>query len=643
MPPRPRPPVHYLRANDSEWTPAQVITLDTETRWTQDPAGETHVLRLWAARLDSRRPDSTGWTGTVDGWGTTAGQLAECLDGWCRGQRTVWAFAHNLSFDLTVARIPLEMAALGWQVTDHAAGSETPWLRLKRGSCVLTLADSWGWLRQPISGVGAALGMGKPPLPPEDAGDEWWRARCEADRDILATALLDVMAWWDKAQLGRWSLTGSASGWNVMRHKMPARRVTIMPDEHGIAADRAAIHGGRRECFTWGEQEPGRYVEYDFTAAYPAIAANLPLPAKRLYPFSNLPLESPLIRGIGLGITARCLIETDHPRWPVRIGGRVWYPVGRFWANLAGPEIAEACRLNCLLSVGEGYAHALGWHLREWAQWVLEVQSGRDADAPAVAVPMVKHWGRAVIGKFAAHGFTKEAYGAAISQTWSYMPVWDIGRQAHGAIVELAGRRWKCLNAGDGDNAYPAVLAYVESYTRARLSRVIDHLTRGRVICCDTDGVLLRETAGDDIWPAPEVTDPLALRAKGAWRQVRVIGPQHLVRDGRRKFSGVPGSAHQLADGRLEALVWPRLAWQLGEHAGEGYRRPAQTYTVGASYASGWVDQAGTVWPVEVTTDAAGANLAVPWAGGRHDRAGVQLGAVQSPSVLRVFGTGEGL
>lgn len=641
MPPRPRPPVHYLRANDSEWTPGQIITLDTETRWTQDKDGETHVLRLWAARLDSRREDSTGWTGSVATWGKTAAALAGQLALWCQGQRTVWAFAHNLSFDLTVSRLPLELAKLGWVVTDHAAGSETPWLRLKHRSCVLTLADSWGWLRQPISGIGAMLGMDKPPLPPKDAGDDYWRARCEADRDILATAMLAMLEWWDKAQLGRFSLTGSASGWNVMRHRMPAKRVTIMPDQEGIDADRAAIHGGRRECFTWGDQKPGRYTEYDFSGAYPTIAANCALPAKRLYPFDSLPLESPLIRGVGLGITARVLIETDHPRWPVRLGNRVWYPVGRFWANLAGPEIAEAYRLNALRSVGAGYAHAMGWHLQEWARWVLSVQSGSDPDAPAVAIPMVKHWGRAVIGKFAAHGFTKEEYGKAQSKTWSYLPVWDIGAQSHGAVVEVAGRRWKCLANGDGDNAYPAVLAYVESHTRARLSRVIDHLTRGRVICCDTDGVLLRDTGTDDIWPAPELTAPLSLRAKSSWRQIRVIGPQHLVRDGQRKFSGVPGSAVQRADGKLEALVWPRLSWQMREHTGGGYRRPAQTYTVGDSYASGWVDQAGRVLPAEVTTDAAGANLPVPWARSRHAAAGVQLGPVQSPAVLRVFGTGE--
>lgn len=641
MPGRPRPPVHYLRANETTWTPPQCLFLDTETRWTQGPAGEVHQLRLWAARLDSRRPDSTGWTGTVSAWGTTARQLARQVSDLAAGQRAVWLFAHNLSFDLIVSRLPLEMARLKWAVTDQAAGSDTPWLRLKRGDSVLTLADSWGWLRQPVSMVGAALHMEKPDLPANDDSDEYWLARCQADVDILAEAMLQVMAWWDENRLGKFSLTGSASGWNVMRHRMPARKVTIMPDEKGIASDRAAIYGGRRECYTWGEQKGGPWTEYDFTGAYPTVAARLPLPAKRQFPFDSLPLDSPLVRGEGMGIIARVLIDTADPHYPVRAGGRVWYPVGRFWTDLAGPEIAEAHRRGHLARIGPGYVHALGWYLQDWAEWVLRVQSGADDTAPAVAVPMVKHWGRACIGKFAARGFSKQAYGDATGPGWSYLPVWDIAAQAHGSIVEIAGKRWKCLADSDGDNAYPAVLAYVESHTRARLSRVIERLGRQVVTCCDTDGLTGRDLSAALARLPASLTAPLVLREKQSWRQLRVIGPQHLVRDGRRKFSGIPASARQLPDGRLEALVWPRLAWQLRESAGAGYRRPAQTYTVGASYASGWVDEAGTVLPVQLAATREGGNRPVPWAGTSHAAAGRRLGPVQADAVLRVFGLGS--
>lgn len=631
-------PNHYLRGNETVWTPPQVISLDTETRWVGDGQGETHVLRLWAAQLDSRRPDSSGWTGSDTAWGRTAGQLAAQINEWAAGQKCVWLFAHNLSFDLTVSRLPAEMGKLGWAVSDHAAGSETPWLRLSRGGRSITLADSWGWLRQSIGEVGNTLGIPKPELPGNGDSEAGWLARCQGDVTILATAMCQIMDWWDTAELGRWSVTGSHSGWNVMRHLSPRRRIVVMVNETGIQADRAAIYGGRRECFTWGDLNDGPFTELDFSAAYPQIAANLPLPAKRLYQFDSLPLDSPLVRGDGLGIIAQVEIETDIPRWPCRVGNRVWYPIGRFTTTLAGPEIAEAYRLGCLRAVGPGWAHAMGWSLRPWAQWILDSQNGENAGMPPVARPMVKHWGRATIGKFAAKGFTKVDYGGAPGDVWTYESVWDIEAQAHGSVVTLGGRRWKCLATQSGDNCYPAILAYIESHVRARLSRVIDAAGPGQVICCDTDGVTGRTAGGLDAAAESAGTWPLVMRPKGQYNRMQVLGPQHLIKDGRRSYSGVPNSAVKQPDGSLHALVWPRLAWQLKEHAGDGYRRPVQTYVLGASYASGWVDTDGAVLAVEVQLGPDGGNVAQTWQQGKHRAAGRQLGEVQAPSVDRIFG-----
>lgn len=640
MQPDRKVPVHYLRGNETSWTPPQIITFDTETRTVTDPKGETHMMRLWAARLDSRRPDSAGWVGTDTAWGRTPGELAAQIGEWCRGQRCVWAFAHNLSFDLMVSRLPDMLGRLGWQVTDHAAGSESPWLRMANGQNMMTLADSWGWLRKGIGDVGELTGHVKPPLPSDADPEATWLARCEADRDILAGALLSIMKWWDECELGHWSLTGSTSGWNVMRHMMPRRKVTIIPDPEQVADDRAAIYGGRRECFRWGNVDGGPFVEYDFAAAYPTIAANLPLPSKRLFHFDRLDVDHPLTRGVGQGIIAQVEIETGRPRWPVRVGGRVWYPVGRFTTTLAGPEIAEAARLGCLRAVGPGWAHSLGWHMAEWAKWVISVQSGITPGVPPAAVPMVKHWGRAVVGKWAARGYAKQEYGDALSPGWSYLPIWDINRQAHGAIVEMGGRRWKCLQTEAGDNCYPAVLAYVEAHTRLRLTRALRMCLPGEAVCCDTDGLTVADRpgvaerlAGGDLWP-------LDLRRKAVYRAIKVIGPQHLIRDGKRKFSGVPGSAVPGPDGTLRALVWPRMAWQIREHAGPGYRRPEQVYTVAGSYASGWVTASGAVVPVELVTGPDGGNIPGPPPDAVYGPPERRLGPVQSPAVARIFGEG---
>src|SRR6266568_482150 len=143
---RPAVPVHYLRENARNWSPRSVIFLDTETR--EVVAGKTDVLglRLWVARYVDRRTAKDVSPRHVTTWGTTAPALARWVDDVTLNREAVWLFSHNLSFDLTVSRLPLTLVSLGWRINDAAIGGKSPWLRLARGKRVLTLVDSGSWL-----------------------------------------------------------------------------------------------------------------------------------------------------------------------------------------------------------------------------------------------------------------------------------------------------------------------------------------------------------------------------------------------------------------------------------------------------------------------------------------------------------------
>lgn len=623
-------PVHWLRPNHREWTPPQVICIDAESRAERAAEAEVHSLRLWSAQLDVRRARRDTQLGTVTSWGRTAAQLADQVDIWCAGQTVMWLYAHNLSFDLAVTRLPDALAALGWVLADHAVASDTPWLRLKKGRCVLTMADSWGWLRAPLEAVAADVGMVKPGLPGWDHSEQAWRQRCEADTAILAAAMLQLMAWWDAAGLGNWALTGSAGGWNVMRHMMPPRSMLIVPGEDQAAADRAAVYGGRRQAFRHGEQSGGPWALADFERAYTVIARDHPLPVRRRGNFPRLELDSPLVCGERYAIIAEVELETDVPRWPLRAGGRVAYPAGRFITTLAGPEIAEARRLGCLRAIGPGYLHELGTPLQPWATWCLERQSAPDDQVPAVAKRALKHWGRAVPGKFAQHGWEKRDLGEASGGGWHYEPIWDAGRSVSGHLIEIGGRATEVVQTNAGDNAYPAVLAFIESWTRVYLSRVIDAIGQDRVVSCDTDGLIVADAGGWEAAAAAADTGPLLLRHKATWAQLQVWGPQHYQSEEVRRLAGIPRTARPTPDGDLEAVLWPKLAWQMGQHGAQGYIRPVQRYKVAESYVTGWVLEDGAVAPLEARICPCRLTVLVPFSDTRIATPGGRLAAAQA-------------
>jgi hypothetical protein len=603
--------------------------LDTETRKELTDAGELHTLRLWAARLVVRRTKHGGGLGQSDGWGYGTAELADQIDIWTEGQRCMWAYAHNLSFDLAVTRLPAELAARGWTVTAHAVSSDAPWLRMKRDKCVLTMCDSWGWLRAPLELIGADVGAPKLPLPDWDDPDALWLARCQADTDVLARAMCQLMDWWDSEQLGSWTLTGSAGGWNTWRHRTTHALPLIVPDEEQTRADRQAIYGGRREAFRHGTLTGGPWTLLDFASAYPTIAASKPLPAARQGNFSSLPVDSALLCGDTYGVIAECVVDVQAPRYPVRAGGRVIYPAGRFRTVLAGPELAEARSRGELVSVGAGYLHKLAPHMAEWAAWVLRVTGDQDTGTPKVCKRAVKHWGRAVIGKTAAKGWQTRPLETLGGTGWDYRPAWNAELQAPSHLVDICGVAAEVISTGDGDNAYPAILAWVESWTRVYLARLMDDIGYEHIVACDTDGVIAdRPRWLDDECP-PDQIGPLHFRVKASYNEIRVIGPQHIITPYDRKLAGIPASAEPGDDGELTALLWPKLASQMNLRPGStepGYLRPRASYTLPESTVSGHVTRSGHVDPIQATICRDGGThlLSTPDAAGDHYPAELQ-------------------
>jgi hypothetical protein len=646
-------PVHNLRRNERSWSPPAVLFVDTEANDIPGTEPVVQALRLWASALIDRK----GGTPPTDDWqwsdGKTAGSLADSIDAASRKRDTLWIYAHNLSYDLTTTRLPLLLAHKGWAITDCAVSGRAPWLRMARGRKRIALTDSWSWLPAALAEIGKAQGRSKPRLPKDADDDAAWLRRCRADVSILAHAICDLMDWWDANQLGNWTISGAATGWNAMRHKPSVERVVIDPDDDAVNADRAAHYGGRRGVWRVGTLRGGPFLELDFVAAYPTIAAHCLLPRKRTIAFDEAPLDHPAINHPQFGMLAEVVVETDVPRWPVRLGGAIWYPTGRFKTTLAGPDINEAARLGCLRWIGKGYVHALGMPMADWARWILDVQNGRDPSAPAVAVIAAKHWGRAVIGKWASHTFTRTELGPAPTSGWSYEPGWDAAADCQGGMLDLAGQRWWIVADQNGENAYPAIPAFVEAEVRTRLNRVIEAIGPGAVVQCDTDGLIVAErvlgtmaahgslVAPDGLTGAARtawvlealrpLTEPLRLRIKRQHSHVTVLGAQHVKLGRQRRFSGLPADAKETKPDVYRYRAWPKLAWQMGHGDRRGYTRPLITQKIEGPYPTGWITEQQRVIAPHAAVRAGGESYLVGWTRTGPDSSRPAMADVQHP------------
>ena len=612
--------VHWLRENAQERAPWRVLTVDTETR-PATPADESHqVLRLWAARLDRRRDVDPGKPRTERYRGHTAGELADLVESLGRADHALWVVFHNLSFDLAVTALPVVLAERGWRLTEGALTTDSPWARMARKSHRLTIADTWSWLPASVDTLGELLRRRKLPLPSWDDPEPAWWARCERDVDITATAIGQVMDWWDREHLGNWSITGPATGWSSFRHRRPAPHVLVDPDPDARALEARAITGGRREVRRTGHLPSGLYVDLDMPTAHLTAMAGMVLPSRRMRSFASLPLDARELRSGLVDALAECVVETAVPRYPWRTRAGVFYPVGRFRTVLAGPELRDALARGELRSIGRGHTYITYPVMQDWAVWLAGILDPALTDAPAVVRLMAKGWSRSVPGKWAGH--TSEVLGKAPDGRpgWQVESAWLPDRKAKADLLLIGGERWTILRDRWSDDAFPAILAWIQSATRVALGHLVDALGDA-VVSMNTDGVLVdahqltadgllrfgtnRYTAGQalrslDLWCEQRSAElaPFSVRVKAAYGDVRVLSPQHLVADRKRRLSGIPARAVSLAGGRYRFTAWPKLRVQLAGPSTPGYQLRETTVDLSHVPPTGWLLTTGEVVPV---------------------------------------------
>lgn len=665
---------HYLKPAGRTYTPAAVIFFDTETHQDQRQALEVHTLRLWEAQIVRRR-DRRRAGEHLTATGTEAEPLAVSIDAWASYGESTWLYAHNVGFDLTVTRLASHLGDLGWVLSSRfSVGGDSIWAVMHKGprektvteqrgrqkvtrtrtvwAHTLTIADSGSLFPGPLADLGQHVGIAKPMLPAEDDSHEAWAARCHADVDILRVAVLTMMDWWDAQDLGHWTVTGAGQAWQCYKRTLAPRQLVIDHDPQILEIERRAVYGGRRDAFRTGPLPPGRYAEVDFTAAYPTVAASFPLPAKVACPISDEHRRLALRGRVPGGMLAEVTICTSVPRWPVRAGGRVLYPVGRFKTTLAAPDIQAAADAHVLEAVHDGYLFTLTNHLRDWARQVLEWVNDKTGKIPAVVKVWAKLASRAVIGKFGQRGWSTVPYVGPPCDGWSVEQTSDLNTGMRGVITGVNGDYWLSWADQRGEHERPAVLAWVEAHVRCRLGAVIAGPYGAGIVQCDTDGVMVSHTvlgqlaaALPDRWtggrstPAgtPEIIEawndsayPLQFREKTQFARGVVYGPQHVILDGKPRFAGVPKGAWQTGESTWMARLWPGLTWQSQHGVHDGYARPVQPYRVSGTYAAGWTLADGATRPAETDISPDGATVLLHWKQTRWAHLGLVLAPVQS-------------
>lgn len=557
-------PAHYLRENHSTRTPRCWIAFDTESFTIKDGEVGRQVWRCGHAWHECKAHNKGGKAKVERSDFDTAEAFWSWVSDRTRPRQRTVVVAHNLAYDLRISNAFEVLPSLGWSLVFVRLDGNAAWCKWERNKATIVAVDSFTWLPMGLDKIGKLLGSPKLDLPLNLDSRERWLARCRQDVHILRDAWASILDFIDTEDMGVWKPTGAGQSWAAFRHKFMTHKILIHTDEAARALEREGAWTGRTEAWRHGDQGPGTFDEWDFTTAYARVAYDCEIPVRLVRTNAALSLRELRRRIDRNAVVARVEIQTDVPLVPCRIDGRIVWPVGHFETVLWDPELRLALDAGAIVSVGEAYTYTRALALREWAGWVLDNLRKKPEDIDPIKRAIIKHWSRALIGRFGSKWSVWEDIGQAPTDEIGLSSVGGPAANGHRRMLTVGGRAFMDGEPQEPADGLPQIMAWVMSECRVRLWRAMNEAGLENVLYVDTDSIITTEEGSRRLWNA----NIEGLRIKEGHKNLVILGPRQLIANGRLKAAGVSSKAVQRPDGSWHSEAWRSLSTSLatGEH-----------------------------------------------------------------------------
>jgi hypothetical protein len=544
---------HYIKANEQARVPSRFIILDCEAERKRDKQGE---IQTWALAVCTYLEwTKQGKLIQVRSRYDSQTELWEDVSDFTRaGKRTV-LYAHNLNYDLRISGALSQLVLLGWTMRDMRLDGRGSWSKWNRNGTTLTLCDSTSIFPVTLDILGKTLGIPKLPLPSSTDREKLFK-RCERDVHILTDAIIRHVTWMRTGQLGNWQMTGASQAWSHWRHNHYTHKILIHDNSDALAAERAAMHAGRCEAWRWGKYDGDVWYEYDWSNSYPRIARDSSLPVRLSGQLANLDPGKFETLAKRYAILAEVEVDTSVACVPASHNGRVIWPTGQFQTTLWDPEIRLLREHGATICVLRAWVYRREPALKEWAEWIISSLHDPTSTLDAWQKLILKHWSRALIGRFGMRYRSWEPFGTAPDSRVSMSILYDTDSGQTSELIQIGSDLFTSGQLKEIDDGCPQITSYIMSEARAKLWRVTQLIGESNVYYMDTDSLVVNSAGHKAIQEANGTGIFEGLRSKGKFRQLQLYGPRSIICDKRPTVAGMPKSAVRDKTGEWVGEVW---------------------------------------------------------------------------------------
>lgn len=529
---------HYVSPNEQTRIPRRHIVMDAGARSTRTKWGHEWTWRTghaWFARNAKGRKlnhHEQSYANPEELW--------EDITAFCvsNGRTVLWA--HNVGWQLRIAQAFTILPRLGWELVAHNLIPHGSWLIWRNESKSLTIVDVASVWPKLVPEIGKMFGMAKPAIPTDSDDLETWDVHCRQTVRILATAVINYLGWIEREDMGNWQLTGAGQSWSAYRHKWMRHRLLVHADQEASAAERRAMWTGRCEAFWRGTMLRQVVHEWDLHVAYARIARDHNVPTRLIAPMPPRHNWREVLDNPRVALLAQVTVDTEVPSVPSEVDGRIIWPVGRFDTTLWDVEIRQAIDDGATVTVNQGWLYHAEPALHDWAVWCIWALSAPDEVIPAWIKAIVKHWVRALVGRFAMQYSNWDQWATSEVMGAERFTLIDEVDNETVDVMHIGAQLWRESGVQDWGQSMAAITGYVMSALRVRLWRLVQQLPREAVLYVDTDSILATDRWYDAISRLARTPSGDGLRLKTSWDGFSIYGPRQLVTGKRVRMAGVP-------------------------------------------------------------------------------------------------------
>lgn len=342
-------------------------------------------------------------------------------------------------------------------------------------------------------------------------------------------------------------------------------RILIHNDSAAIAAERAAMHTGRAEAWRWGKIERDKLWEYDWSNSYPRIAESTDLPSELFGVICKCAPERLDNLCSKYRVLADVTIDVASPVVPFTSDERTLWPTGTFRTVLWDPEIRLVQQNGQIVEVHKVWLYKKSPILRDWAQWILSQLGSRAGNVPEWLKLILKHWSRALIGRFGMRYKQWQHYAVAPTTRIYCSELYDPESGKKSELMQVGKDVFTLGELTETNDGCPQITSYIMSEARAKLWRVISQVGCDNVYYMDTDSLVVNHNGHYAIQSASAQADFAGLRSKAEFRRSHIYGPRSAVFANRPTVAGMPKRPEKHGPN-----VWRGEVWR---GAKEGIRR----------------------------------------------------------------------